>query len=60
MSTNCIDVLLFPHRFMDVAEMIPQMNPGGTGRILKPELRNVLNKMLFFMDDDEFEKLWNR
>ncbi|XP_033644045.1 EF-hand calcium-binding domain-containing protein 6-like [Asterias rubens] len=47
-------------RFMDVAEMIPQMNPGGTGRILKPELRNVLNKMLFFMDDDEFEKLWNR
>ena len=45
---------------MDVAEMIPQMNPGGTGRILKPELRNVLNKMLFFMDDDEFEKLWNR
>jgi Ca2+-binding EF-hand superfamily protein len=47
-------------RFLDVAEMIPQMNPGGTGRILKPEFRNVLNKMLFFMDDDEFEKLWNR
>ncbi|XP_038061355.1 EF-hand calcium-binding domain-containing protein 6-like [Patiria miniata] len=47
-------------RFVDVAEMIPQMNPGGTGRILKPEFRNVLNKMLFFMDEDEFEKLWSR
>ena len=34
------------------------MNPGGSGRILKPELRNVLNKMGFFMEDEEFEKLW--
>lgn len=34
------------------------MNPGGSGRLLKPELRNVLNKMGFFMEDDEFEKLW--
>ncbi|XP_063969621.1 EF-hand calcium-binding domain-containing protein 6-like [Lytechinus pictus] len=45
-------------RFLDIADMIPQLNPGGTGRILKPEFRNALNKMLFHMDDDEFEKLW--
>ena len=45
-------------RFLDVADMIPQLNPGGTGRILKPEFRNALNKMLFHMDEDEFEKLW--
>jgi len=36
------------------------MNPGGSGRILKPELRNVLNKMGFYMEDDEFEKLWQK
>lgn len=47
-------------RFLDVAELIPQMNPGGSGRILKPELRNVLNKMGFYMEDDEFEKLWQK
>ncbi|XP_077999318.1 EF-hand calcium-binding domain-containing protein 6-like [Glandiceps talaboti] len=47
-------------RFLDVADLFPQMNPGGSGRILKPEFRNVLNKMLFFMEDDEFEKLWSK
>lgn len=47
-------------RFLDVADLIPQMNPGGSGRILKPELRNVLNKMGFYMEDDEFEKLWQK
>ncbi|XP_052263112.1 EF-hand calcium-binding domain-containing protein 6-like isoform X2 [Dreissena polymorpha] len=47
-------------RFMDLAELIPQMNPGGSGRIMKPELRQLLNKLMFYMDDDEFEKLWNK
>ncbi|XP_023931994.1 EF-hand calcium-binding domain-containing protein 6 [Lingula anatina] len=47
-------------RFLDMADLIPQSNPGGTGRLLKPEFRNALNKMMFFMDDDEFEKLWER
>lgn len=47
-------------RFLDVAKLIPQMNPGGSGRILRPELRNVLNKMGFYMEDDEFEKLWQK
>ncbi|XP_052785640.1 EF-hand calcium-binding domain-containing protein 6-like isoform X2 [Mya arenaria] len=47
-------------RFMDVAELIPQMNPGGSGRIMKPELRQLLNKLMFYMDDDEFDKLWDR
>ncbi|KAJ8023054.1 EF-hand calcium-binding domain-containing protein 6 [Holothuria leucospilota] len=47
-------------RFVDLAGLIPQINPGGSGRILKPEFRNTLNKLLFFMDDNEFEKLWAR
>ncbi|XP_015764161.1 PREDICTED: EF-hand calcium-binding domain-containing protein 6-like [Acropora digitifera] len=47
-------------RFLDVADLIPQINPGGSGRILKPELRNVLNKLGFYMEDDEFEKLWQK
>lgn len=51
---------IYLNRFVDLAGMIPQINPGGTGRILKPEFRNTLNKMLFFMDDNEFEKLWSR
>lgn len=45
-------------RFLDLADLIPQSNPGGTGRLLKPEFRNALAKMLYFMDEDEFEKLW--
>lgn len=49
---------LFNPRFLDLAELIPQVNPGGSGRLLRPELRNVLNKMGYFMEDDEFEKLW--
>ena len=60
-NTNCVyfdHVSISDFRFLDVADMIPQLNPGGTGRILKPEFRNALNKMLFHMDDDEFEKLW--
>ncbi|XP_064633647.1 EF-hand calcium-binding domain-containing protein 6-like isoform X2 [Lineus longissimus] len=45
-------------RFLDLAELIPQCNPGGSGRIMKHEFRNMLNKNLFFMDDAEFDKLW--
>ena len=41
-----------------MADLIPQVNPGGSGRLLKPEFRNVLNKMGFYMEDEEFEKLW--
>ncbi|XP_071952395.1 EF-hand calcium-binding domain-containing protein 6-like [Antedon mediterranea] len=47
-------------RLVHIAELIPQINPGGSGRILKPEFRNALNKLLFYMDDDEFEKLWSK
>lgn len=47
-------------RFLDIADLVPQMNPGGSGRIIAPELRNVLNKLGFFMDDQEFEKLWKK
>ncbi|ELU06848.1 hypothetical protein CAPTEDRAFT_215809 [Capitella teleta] len=42
----------------DIADLIPQSNPDGTGHILKPEFRNVLNKMGYCMEDDEFDKLW--
>lgn len=36
------------------------MNPGGTGRILKPEFKQMLNKLMFYMEDTEFEKLWKK
>ncbi|KAL3877258.1 hypothetical protein ACJMK2_034991 [Sinanodonta woodiana] len=47
-------------RFLDIADLIPQLNPGGSGRILKPEFKQMLNKLMFYMDDDEFEKLWQK
>ncbi|XP_069055700.1 EF-hand calcium-binding domain-containing protein 6-like [Pleurodeles waltl] len=47
-------------RFLDLADLIPQKNPGGSARILAPEFRNVLNQLGFFMEDEEFEKLWKR
>ncbi|KAK3772027.1 hypothetical protein RRG08_008265 [Elysia crispata] len=47
-------------RFLDLADMIPQMNPGGTGRIMKSEFKQMLNRMQFYMDDTEFDKLWSR
>ncbi|KAK3091339.1 hypothetical protein FSP39_019098 [Pinctada imbricata] len=47
-------------KFLDMADLIPQMNPGGTGRILKPEFRQMLNKLMFYMEDTEFEKLWKK
>ncbi|XP_062594350.1 EF-hand calcium-binding domain-containing protein 6-like isoform X3 [Saccostrea cucullata] len=47
-------------KFLDIADLIPQMNPGGTGRILKPEFRQMLNKLMFYMEDTEFEKLWKK
>lgn len=54
------DLLCFPFRFLDIADLIPQMNPGGTGRILKPEFKQMLNKLMFYMEDTEFEKLWKK
>ncbi|XP_076819252.1 EF-hand calcium-binding domain-containing protein 6-like isoform X2 [Clavelina lepadiformis] len=47
-------------RFLDLADLVPQMNPGGSGRIMAPEFRNVLNKLGFYMDDAEFDKLWKK
>ncbi len=43
-----------------MASLIPQMNPGGTKRILKPEFRNALNNLGFHMDDEEYDKLWSK
>lgn len=54
------DMLCFCFRFLDIADLIPQMNPGGTGRILKPEFKQMLNKLMFYMEDTEFEKLWKK
>ncbi|PAA52594.1 hypothetical protein BOX15_Mlig033909g1 [Macrostomum lignano] len=45
-------------RFVDLADVFPQFVDGGTGRMLKHELRSSLEKMLLPMDDDEFERLW--
>ncbi|XP_067932216.1 EF-hand calcium-binding domain-containing protein 6-like [Watersipora subatra] len=47
-------------RVLDVADLVPQMNPGGASRLLKPEFKNALNKLMFSMDDDEFERLWQK
>lgn len=47
-------------RFLDIAELIPQLNPGGTGRIMKPEFKQMLNRLMFYMEDSEFEKLWKK
>lgn len=47
-------------KIKDIADLIPQTNPDGAGHILKPEFKNTLNKMGFFMDDVEFERLWQR
>ena len=47
-------------RFLDLADLIPQLNSGGSGRVLKPELRNALNKHGFAMEDAEYDKLWQK
>nr|KAG5714709.1 hypothetical protein BaRGS_000197 [Batillaria attramentaria] len=47
-------------RFLDLADMIPQMNPGGSGRIMRPEFRQMLQRMNFYMDDREFDQLWKK
>lgn len=47
-------------RFLDLADMFPQMNPGGSGRIMKSEFRQMLQRMNFYMDEQEFDKLWCR
>lgn len=47
-------------RVLDVADLVPQMYQGGASRLLKPEFKNALNKLMFSMDDDEFERLWQK
>eukprot|EP00795_Rhopilema_esculentum_P012732 gene12732-3457_t len=47
-------------RFEDMAAIVPQKNPGGTKRILKPEFRNAISVLGFHMEDDEYDKLWTR
>lgn len=43
-----------------MASIVPQKNPGGTRRILKPEFRNAISSLGFRMQDEEFDKLWTR
>ena len=45
-------------RVLDIVDLVPQCNPDGSGHILKPEFRNSLNQLGFYMDDLEFERLW--
>ncbi|XP_059167514.1 EF-hand calcium-binding domain-containing protein 6-like [Physella acuta] len=47
-------------RFLSLADMIPQMNPGGSGIVTRAEFRQMLNSMSFYMDEAEFDKLWLR
>ena len=56
-------VYLYPilcFRVTDLADLVPQINPDGSGRILKPEFRNVLNRLGYYMEDVEFDKLWEK
>ncbi|XP_067930729.1 EF-hand calcium-binding domain-containing protein 6-like, partial [Watersipora subatra] len=48
-------------RTLDLFNLVPQSNPDGARRILKPEFRSALTQQLQVnMTDDEFEKLWQR
>nr|XP_014431685.2 EF-hand calcium-binding domain-containing protein 6-like [Pelodiscus sinensis] len=47
-------------RLLDIANLLPQKNPGGDIRILMPEFKNMLNKLGFHIVNEEFEKLWRR
>jgi len=44
---------------LNLFNLVPQANPDGTRRLLKPEFRSALAKQLQVnMTDEEFEKLW--
>nr|XP_048703904.1 EF-hand calcium-binding domain-containing protein 6-like isoform X1 [Caretta caretta]XP_048703905.1 EF-hand calcium-binding domain-containing protein 6-like isoform X1 [Caretta caretta] len=47
-------------RSLDIADLMPQKNPGDDIRILMPEFKNILNKLGFHIGNEEFEKLWRR
>lgn len=65
-SNTCIKVKKYIYSFFafyrvkDIADLIPQANPDGSGHIMKPEFRSVLEKMGMNMDDMEFQKLWKQ
>ena len=60
LSDTAEDAVSVDLRFLDLADMIPQMNPGGSGRIMRSEFHQMLQRMNFYMDDAEFDKLWRR
>ncbi|KAG2465474.1 EFCB6 protein, partial [Polypterus senegalus] len=47
-------------RFLELGDLIPQKNPGGSSRIVAPEFHNMLNQLGFYLQEEEFEKLWKR
>ncbi|XP_028657943.2 EF-hand calcium-binding domain-containing protein 6 [Erpetoichthys calabaricus] len=47
-------------RFLELGDLIPQKNPGGSSRIVAPEFQNMLNQLGFYLQEEEFEKLWKR
>ncbi|XP_038256136.1 EF-hand calcium-binding domain-containing protein 6-like isoform X2 [Dermochelys coriacea] len=47
-------------RSLDIADLMPQKNPGDDIRVLMPEFKNILNKLGFHIGSEEFEKLWRR
>lgn len=49
---------LVSSRFMTMGEMFPSGKLDG--RVIKIELRNILNQLSLPVEDDEFEKLWQR
>ncbi|XP_041444988.1 EF-hand calcium-binding domain-containing protein 6 isoform X2 [Xenopus laevis] len=47
-------------RSLDLAELISEKSQGGAVRILPPEFRLMLEQLGFYLEDEEFEKLWKR
>ncbi|KAM8938835.1 EF-hand calcium-binding domain-containing protein 6-like [Pelodytes ibericus] len=47
-------------RFLDFADLISHTKADGSAMILPPELKLMLEQTGFYMEDEEFEKLWKR
>ncbi|KAE8629793.1 hypothetical protein XENTR_v10000593 [Xenopus tropicalis] len=63
MTASQVHVLLkdkTKQRFLDLADLISEKSEDGDVRILPPEFRHMLEQLGFYLEDEEFEKLWKR
>ncbi|KAM4052574.1 EF-hand calcium-binding domain-containing protein 6-like isoform 2-T2 [Anomaloglossus baeobatrachus] len=47
-------------KFAELSEVISEKTPDGSNRILPPEFRDILGRLGFCLEDDEFNKLCKR